>query len=191
VGYGLLGHVLARKAGMSYEELLKQRITQPLGMEDTAITPTAQMRAHTPIGYDSHRKPLEHERFQVLGSAGALRSSANDLLVFLEAVLGYRKAALSPAMDAMLKTRRPGGTPPPTGGLGGSTQIALGWNIYTDGPREIVWKNGSVAGFRAFMGYDSQARLGVVALINAQTVDGADDIGLHILDARIKVAAKP
>src|SRR6266850_927082 len=80
-----------------------------------------------------------------------------------------------------------GAPPPSTGGRPGTTQVALGWNIYTDGSREIVWKNGSVSGFRAFMGYEPTTRLGVVALINAQTAAGADDIGLHLLDANIEV----
>lgn len=188
VGFGLLGDVLSRRVGIGYEELLRRRIGQPLGMEDTRIAPTARMQTHTPTGYNSQRMPVKHERFQVLGSAGALRSTANDLLTFLEAILGYRKTALLPAMDAMLNTRRPGGTPPPSrGSPDGTTQIALAWNIYTDGHREIVWKNGGVSGFRAFLGYDLKRRLGVVALINAQTVDGVDDIGLHILDPSIEV----
>ena len=117
VGYGLLGDVLSRIAGMPYAELTRQRIMQPLGMEDTRMTPTSAMQARTPIGYDSHRMPVEHEKFQVLASAGALRSTANDLLTFLEAILGYRNTALLPAMDAMLNTRRPGGTPLPAGGV--------------------------------------------------------------------------
>ncbi len=187
VGYGLLGEVLARKAGRSYEDLLKERITQPLGMNDTGITPSTAMQARTPVGYDSRLVPVAHDHFRVLGSAGALRSTTNDLLTFLEAVLGYHKTALAPAMEAMVRTRRPGGTPPPSpGGRPGATQIALGWNIYTDGSREIIWKNGSVSGFRAFMGYEPAAHLGVVALINAQTAAGADDIGLHLLDANIE-----
>jgi D-alanyl-D-alanine-carboxypeptidase/D-alanyl-D-alanine-endopeptidase len=188
VGYGLLGEVLTRKAGRSYEDLLKERITHPLGMNDTAITPNTAMLARTPVGYDSRLVPVAHDHFQVLGSAGALRSTTNDLLTFLEAVLGYRKTPLAPAMEAMVRTRRPGGTPPSSiGSRPGVTQVALGWNIYTDGPREIIWKNGSVPGFRAFIGYEPTMRLGVVALINAQTAAGADDIGLHLLDANIQV----
>ncbi len=188
VGYGLLGELLARKAGRSYEDLLKERITQPLGMNDTDITPSTAMRARTPVGYDSRLVPVAHDKFRVLGSAGALRSTTNDLLTFLEAVLGCRKTPLPPAMESMVRTRRPGGTPPPSAGARpGSTQVALGWNIYTDGSREIVWKNGSVSGFRAFMGYEPTARIGVVALINAQTAAGADDIGLHLLDVNIEV----
>ena len=78
VGYGLLGEVLARQAGRSYEDLLKERITQPLGMNDTAITPGSPMLARTAVGYDSRLMPVAHDQFQVLGSAGALRSTTKD-----------------------------------------------------------------------------------------------------------------
>ncbi|MBA3961836.1 MAG: DUF3471 domain-containing protein [Chthoniobacterales bacterium] len=98
----------------------------------------------------------------------------------LEAFLGYRKTALRPAMEAMLKTRRPGGMQP-------SNEIALAWNVLSANGRAIAWKNGSVGGYRAFLGYDAEAHRGVVALTNAQTALGADDIGLHLLDPNIPV----
>ena len=37
LGVGLLGHALALKAGMGYEELVSKRVLEPLGMADTAI----------------------------------------------------------------------------------------------------------------------------------------------------------
>jgi serine-type D-Ala-D-Ala carboxypeptidase/endopeptidase len=80
----------------------------------------------------------------------------------------------------MLGIRRPGGMQP-------STEIALAWNVYFDGGQEVVWKNGSVGGYRSFIGFDPNAGVGVVALANAQTAVGADDIGLHLLDQNIPV----
>lgn len=68
-----------------------------------------------------------------------------------------------------------------------STEIALAWNVYFDGGQEVVWKNGSVGGYRSFIGFDPNAGVGVVALANAQTGVGADDIGLHLLDEHISV----
>jgi len=41
-------------------------------------------------------------------AAGCLRSSANDILTFLDAFLGRKDSPLAPAMKAMLQTRRPG-----------------------------------------------------------------------------------
>jgi Domain of unknown function (DUF3471)/Beta-lactamase len=45
----------------------------------------------------------------------------------------------------------------------------------------------AVGGYRSFIGFDPKARAGVVALANAQTAVGADDIGLHLLDEHIHV----
>ncbi|HVE84421.1 MAG TPA: serine hydrolase [Myxococcales bacterium] len=184
LGYGLLGHALARRAERSYAELLRARITEPLGLADTRIDLTPGMRTRLAAGYDSDLVPAPHWDFGALESAGALRSTANDLLSFLEAVLGYHKTDLAPAMGLMLATRRPGGMQP-------STQIALAWNVLSSGGGLIAWKNGSVGGYRSFLGYDPSARVGVVALANAQTAVGVDDIGLHVLDPSQPVNLRP
>ncbi len=176
VGFGLLGEALSLRAGKEYSNLVHARVTGPFGMRDTRIDPTRDMLQRAAIGYDSDLHLVRHwDMGTALVSAGAFRSTANDLLKFLDACLGFKKSELSPAMDAMLRVRRPGGMSP-------SSAIALAWNIYQDNGREIAWKNGSVGGYRAFIGYDRTARVGVVALANAQTGNGADDIGLHLLD---------
>jgi CubicO group peptidase (beta-lactamase class C family) len=118
----------------------------------------------------------------VLAGCGALRSSANDLLTFLEANLGYRKSPLAPAMAAMVQLRRPAR---PLGTTG------LAWIMTPVQGREIVWHNGGTFGFRSFLGYDPQARRGVVILANAFTAAGVDDIGMHLLDARSPLMAPP
>ena len=45
IGIGLLGHALALRAGVSYEDLLRRRILEPLGMTSTAITLNAEQRS--------------------------------------------------------------------------------------------------------------------------------------------------
>jgi len=125
--------------------------------------------------------PAEHWDYgSGIAGAGGYRSTANDMMKFLQAILGYHTSSLAPAFAAMTKTRRPGGMMP-------ATAIALAWNILDQDDREIVWKNGSVGGFRSFIGYDAAARTGVVVLVNAQTGTGGDDIGLHLLDPKIPV----
>jgi serine-type D-Ala-D-Ala carboxypeptidase/endopeptidase len=118
-----------------------------------------------------------------LAGAVALRSTANDLLTFLSANLGYVKTALAPAMAAMLTVRRPTGQP----GL----EIALGWNIDTTHGKDIVWHNGGTGGYRSFMGFDPKTRTGVVALSNASTSAGVDDIGRHLLDPGVPLMQAP
>ena len=183
-GYGLLGDIVARRIGQGYEAAVRSRITGPLGMADTRIAATPAMKARAAVGYTLELVPAPAWDFGALEGAGALHSTANDLMKLLEAHLGYRKTALGPALRAMLATRRPGGMAP-------STQIALGWNVLVADGREIVWKNGSVGGYRAFLGFDLAARVGVVALSNAQTAVGVDDIGLHLLDPAQTVDLRP
>ncbi len=182
LGYGLLGHVLEeRLEGRTYADLVESRITQPLEMRDTRIDLTPAMKSRIAAGYNNELMPIPTEwHFGALQSAGAFSSTANDLLKFLRAVLGYKQSSLLPAMKSMLDIRRPGGMQP-------ATQIALAWNVYVNPGKEVVWKNGSVGGYRSFIGFDPKARVGVVALANAQTALGADDIGLHLLDEHIPV----
>ena len=181
LGYGLLGHVLEKRASATYSELVESRITRPLGMKDTRIGLNSEMKSRMAVGYNNELAPIPNEwHFGALQSAGAFSSTANDLLKFLGALLGFKQSPLVPAMKSMLNVRRPGGMQP-------STQIALAWNVYVDGEQEVVWKNGSVGGYRSFIGFDPKARVGVAALANAQTAIGADDIGLHLLDEHIPV----
>jgi|SRR5271165_401631 len=174
VGGGLLGHALARRAGMDYEALVRSRICQPLGMTSTGITLSPDQKARFATGHNDKMDPVSNWDLPTLAGAGALRSSVNDLLVFLAANLGYTKSPLAPAMAAMLKVRRPTGV----SGL----DIALGWHVFTRNGTEIVWHNGGTGGFRSFVGFDPKSRVGVVVLSNAETAAGVDDIGQHLLD---------
>jgi len=180
LGGGLLGHALARRAGMNYEALVTSRIAQPLHMRSTRITLPTEMKARLAVGHNASLAAVPNFDYQALAGTGALRSSANDLLVFVAANLGYFKSPLAPAMAAMLKVRRPTTIP--------GTEMALGWVVASDG---IVWRNGSTAGYRSFVGYEPKSRVGVAVLSNTFTNTGLNDIGMHLLDARIPLANPP
>jgi CubicO group peptidase (beta-lactamase class C family) len=183
LGAGLLGHALARHAGLSYEGLLQQRVFGPLGMASTGIglTPALKARsagAHTSV-FLLAPTPL-WEFTDAFAGAGSLRSTVNDLLTFLEANLGYTKTPLSAAMTRMLAVRRSGRD---------KSDIGLAWNVEHRDGTEIVWHGGATYGSRAFMGFDPKARVGVVVLSNYSTGSGIDDIGFHLLDRNTKVVS--
>jgi CubicO group peptidase (beta-lactamase class C family) len=180
---GLLGHVLARRAGTSYETLVRKRITEPLGMTSTTITLSDAMKARLAVGHDQKLARAANWDIPTLAGAGALRSSTNDLLGFLAAYLGMKKTSLAPAMAATLQPRKPAGS--------ATMQIALGWHVLTTPGGEIIWHNGGTGGYRSFMGFDPKARVGVVVLSNTFTNDGVDDIGRHLLDASRPLTAPP
>jgi CubicO group peptidase (beta-lactamase class C family) len=184
LGGGLLGHALARRAGMDYEALVRARITVPLGMSSTGITLTPEMKVRLALGHNDKLVTVPNWDVSALAGAGALRSSVNDLLTFLAANLGYVKSPLAPAMAAMLSVRRPTGTP----GLG---EIGLGWLITRPSDDDIVWHNGGTGGYRSYMGYDAKTRVGVVVLSNTFTGAGVDDIGMHLLDSHVPLLPPP
>ena len=190
LGAGLLGHLLAYRAGTDYESLLATRITRPLSMPDTSITLSSSMKQRMATGHNALLAPVANWDIPTLAGAGALRSSANDMLTFLEAFLGYKQTPLAPAMKAMLEVRRPVGPPP--GQTAGQTttqtktkfEIALGWNILGD----IAWHDGGTAGFCSWVSYDLKQRIGVVVLFNAFTPSGVADIGMHLLNPKFPLA---
>src|SRR5262249_28609816 len=79
LGAGLLGHVLAYRAGTDYERLIRSRITEPLGMLDTGITLSSSMQQRMAAGHDSMLAPVANWDLSTLAGAGGLRSSANDM----------------------------------------------------------------------------------------------------------------
>jgi serine-type D-Ala-D-Ala carboxypeptidase/endopeptidase len=184
LGAGLLGHVLSLRAGSDYEALVRTRITGPLGMKDTAIKLTGEMKKRLAAGHDAQLGRVSNWDLPTLAGAGAIRSTANDLLEFLGANLGYTKSPLAPAMASQLATRRP------TGSAG--LEIALGWHVISkpDG-REIAWHNGGTGGYRSFIGFDPKSRTGVVVLSNTYTESGVDDIGQHLLDPAVPITEAP
>jgi len=184
LGGGLLGLALARRAGTDYEALVRSRIAEPLGMTSTGITLTPEMRARLAVGHDASLKAVPNWDFQALAGCGALRSTANDLLTFLAANLGYVKSPLAPAMASMLAVRRPTSTPT----LG---DIGLAWRIAKTSDGELVWHNGGTFGYRSFIGYDAKTGVGIVVLSNTFTNAGVDDIGMHLLDPHAALLPAP
>jgi CubicO group peptidase (beta-lactamase class C family) len=180
LGFGLLGQVLARRAGMDYEKLVVTRICDPLGMKSTRITLSEPLRKRFAAGHSADLVTVSAWDIPTLAGAGALRSSANDLLIFLAAMMDYTDNPLAAAQKATLSISRTTGGP--------FMDSAMGWGIDTRGGGEIIWKNGGTGGYRTFIGYSPKTRVGIVALSNTSTGEGVDDIGLHLLDARFPLS---
>jgi len=178
LGAGLLGHLLGRRAGTDYESLIRRRVTEPLRMPDTGITLSSSTKQRMATGHNSALAPVGNWDLPSLAGAGALRSSANDMLTFLAAFLGYTESPLAPAMKAMLDVCRPLG----------KAKMGLGWFLLPADGREIAMHDGGTGGFCSFLGCDPNERIGVVVLSNAFTPCGVVDIGMHLLNPKAPLA---
>ncbi|MFQ5640485.1 MAG: serine hydrolase [bacterium] len=171
-GVGLLGYLLARKAGLSYEELVVARICLPLGLPDTRINLTAEQRPRLATGHNAGGEAVANWDIPTLAGAGALRSTADDLLLFLAANLGLTTSRLTPAMQRMQQKWQSTGSP--------DMQIGLGWHLLTRHGTRLIWHNGGTGGYHSFIGFDNDHKRGVVVLANSAY--DIDDIGFHILN---------
>ena len=181
IGYWLLGEALASRAGMDFESLLRARVLAPLNLNDTAITPSARLRANLALGHDVSLQPAPYfsagSTYALMPAAGGLVSTPNDLLGFLSAVMGYERSPLASAMAAMLSTQRPKSS--------GQRQ-ALGWIVRGDGNDQLIFHDGGSFGFASSLAWDAKARIGVVVLSNQ--LSDVSDIARHLLRPNIPLA---
>ena len=174
LGTGVLGHALVAAAGSrDFGQLVRSRVCDPLGMTDTVLLPDEEQAAREAVGHRRRRRPTGHWQVSGLPGAGALRSTATDMLTFLHAQLCPGGTTIGPAIELTHPERHPGKR------LG----IGLGWlRVPVRGRgRVLLWHNGGTGGFRAFAGFLPAEGVGVVALAN--DVRGVDRAGLDLLTA--------
>ncbi|MGI8510746.1 MAG: serine hydrolase [Gemmatimonadaceae bacterium] len=181
LGVGLLGHVLSLVTDKSYEQMERERVWVPLAMAHTAITLTPWMKAHLALGHDENGNIVPNWDLPTLAGAGAIRSTANDMLKFADANLHPERGVLQRAMAFAHEERAP---------VGPRVSIGLNWMIQHAGADTIVWHNGGTGGYRTFLGMEPSRKMAVVIMTNTTGL-GADDIGMHLLDPMLPLAPKP
>lgn len=182
-GYALLGVAIAHAANRSYEELVTERILEPLGMEDTLLVVSGDKIARFASGHDAAGEPVPHWDFDVFAAAGGWRSSAADMARFIAAASGQAETPLAPAFALMLERTRPAGSP--------GMSIGLGWMIREREGGSTVWHNGLTGGFNSFAGFDRQSGRAAVVLANQLTATGIEDIGFHLIDPAVPLVPQP
>ena len=171
IGIGLLGHALALRAGVSYEDLLRRRILEPLGMTSTAISLNAEQRSRRATGYNVKLLALQPFTAGVIDPSGGVYSTAADMLKFGAAMVDPN-SPLKAAFARMTSVRRPSDSPR-------SDQV-LGWGIFRLGPNELVGHSGGTLGFQTRLIVDLTRKRSVVAWINGQGESVTDLVGLAL-----------
>jgi CubicO group peptidase (beta-lactamase class C family) len=175
LGMGLLGHALCLKAGKTYEQLVRERVLDPLNMNETGIELAPPLGAPFAQGHGPTAQPVGNWDIPTLAGAGALRSTLYDMLLFAAANLTTTGSEISLLLQRTQVVRRQR--------IADDLSMALGWLVSQRFPdRPIVWHNGGTGGFHSFIGLDRSARQAVVILTNG--TQSIDDIGFHLLDAR-------
>jgi len=178
LGLGLLGQALANRAGMAYPELLKAEITGPLELNDTVVNLSPEQEKRFATGYSPQHRVAHSWHFDALAGAGAIRSTASDMLTYLEAQLHPDKVrhaeTLASAIE-MCHELRADAMP--------GMRIGLAWlfEARTGG----FWHNGGTGGYSSYAVFNPKEDYAVVVLFNTTAGgDGpfADRLGRHVAD---------
>ncbi|MEO5820631.1 MAG: serine hydrolase domain-containing protein, partial [Vicinamibacteraceae bacterium] len=174
LGVGLLGHALAVKAGTTYQDLVRRRVFGPLGMRDTTITLSAAQRQRMATAHDGALHPVSWWDFDALAGAGAIRSTASDMLTFAAAAMGG-DSPLKAAFARMTTLRRPSRQP--------ATQQLAGWVAVLAMGRELLAHDGGTHGFRSSLMVDVANKRAAVAWINGP--QDINDVAGHAVEPSI------
>lgn len=183
VGYRVLGLVLEAVAGQSYEEMVTQRILQPLGMHGTRAVIDNAMRHRQAVAYINYfdDRPWRPEHgfapapwLETNSADGCIAGTASDLATYLRMLLnggvGPRGRLLSAESFALLT----------------APHAAFPWGDYGYGlmvgerdARTFIGHEGGMVGFIAAMFGDVPTGLGVVMFTN--TMEDMAEIATFVL----------
>ena len=178
IGYGLLGYALVRAAkAPSFNALVSERVLKPLNMQNT----TADTRRFLDRLAQPHNAggkptpawdlPLAH------AGAGALRATAGDMGLYVEAIAGLKESSLAQAIRLA--------TTPREQGPGRINPIGLAFMRVPFNERELVNHDGGTMGTSSSLMIDAKAREGVFIVANTST--RLFEIALHLLDRRFSL----
>jgi len=180
LGFGLLGEALALRAGTTYEELLRREVTEPLGMRDTVISLSEEQHGRTMRAYDWRHQLLPEWNLDALAGAGAIRSTAPDMLRYLVAQL-HPEAVPELASAIRLSHRI-------QADVNDKARIGLAW-MQRSG---LYRHDGSIAGFTSDSYFSPDKDYAVVVLLNTQAglfgSFATEQLGDHI---RQRLAGEP
>lgn len=205
LGVALLGHILEKKIGIPYEEAIIKKVCDKLDMSDTRITLNSEQKDRLATPHSAKGKTSNNWDLPAFAGAGALRSTVNDLLKFLDAHIGGLDSVLKDSLK-ICHEKHPGVFSLPRRMLrifpsliqkrkefdSYFQEIALGWiigQIKKDGPK-VYWHHGATGGYIAFTGFVKSSKTGIVILANrgphfsegTNNISMVDEIGFKILE---------
>ncbi len=166
---GLLGTILARQNQTSYEQLITDKICQPLQMKNTKIFLQDTDNQRFAQGYDGNGKATSAWDMNTLAGAGGIRSTVNDLVKYVMANMTIAPKQLQEAINLTHKTTF----------SKAENVVGLGWILPSKANSNLYFHNGGTGGFRSFAGFDKERKIGIVILSNA--TESVDGIGFGLL----------
>jgi D-alanyl-D-alanine carboxypeptidase len=175
--YWLLGRVIERASGMSYEEYLQREIFSVLGMSRSSYCPASGSSGDRAVGHgvrDGQAVPIPPIVHTATFAAGAICSTAGDLIRWLQALHGGKVLSPSSYAELIAPTTLTDGTP---------TRYAKGLTVWKD-PRGLatIGHSGGGFGYSSQLWWHPERQLAVVVLTNSEP-DNTTTVAEALTDA--------
>ena len=164
IGMSILGYIVGLADGAGFWDGLSRYIREELGLENTFLG-----NVDLP-GYDKKDRPCrcwQWDRSDAIAPAGALNSTADDLLDFAAKNLDGSLPYLAMCHEVHGPCEK-------------NADSGLAWRLEKDRP--ISWHTGSAGAFSAWLGLDRQNKTAVAVAVNYGLVN-AEQIGFSIIRA--------
>lgn len=170
----LLSYAVARRAGVDFETLLRERLFAPLGMAGAYVNQRPDgVRAAQ--GHLPNRQPTPAWTFHGdLSGVGGVRATLADMVAYARAQFGDAPAPLAAAIAR---------TQQPVAGAPGRA-MAMNWMPVPLNGRTWLAHEGGTGGFSSFVAVDPAGRRAVVVLSDTavHSLGGLGSLGLHLMD---------
>jgi CubicO group peptidase (beta-lactamase class C family) len=197
-----MGYLEGRIANSSWEDLVRSRIFEPLGMQKSNFSVTDSQKSSDFSQPYSLKKDIvskvPFKNVDAIGPAGSINSSINDLSRYVIFQLGdgtYNgKRIVSQNNLRLVHT----GQTPITGlpefftqnGLGPMT-YAMGWVDTTYRGHHMVWHNGGIDGFYSLLTMLPEDKIGVVILTNLIGNHSLEPVAYSAFDRLLGLSLDP
>jgi D-alanyl-D-alanine carboxypeptidase len=175
--YIVLGEIIEQVTGNSWDDEVRERIAEPLGLQDTRLT---VVRGTPGYGVEDGAFVDYTDRYHLSlgGAAGALESTAADLLAFAEALRDGR--LLSEESQVAMATFVPAED---LSQFGVDHRYGLGLEEYANDQLIVQGHLGNGAAHSAYVGFDREGGAAVAVLTNTATPGPQAVIALEALAA--------
>lgn len=173
IGYTLLGQILEKVYGKSYDEIIRAKIIKPLHMK-TTFTKDFNVKNRT-TAHNPNGGIQEFFKWNITASAGLVKSNASDMVTYLKAVLNNEttvgKAAVITEKIVYKDEKR---------------EMGLGLNIVTDDKNTIYMKSGDSMGQSSIICYNRNKKWGIIILLDQRNSKMRQDLLNKIYDTVLK-----
>ncbi|NRF40691.1 serine hydrolase [Pedobacter foliorum] len=173
IGYTLLGQILEGLYNKSYDEIIRNKIIQPLKMKNT-LTKEFDVKNRT-VGHSPNGDIQEFFNWNVTAPAGLIKSNAADMVTYLKAVLNKETAVGKAAIiteKIFYKDQK--------------REMGLGTNIVTDDKNTIYMKTGDSMGQSSIICYNRAKNWGIIILLNQRNSKMRQNLLNEIYDTVFK-----